>query len=356
MKQSPEAKFSAALSAAILECFGKDYAFAQALGVSAGRISQIRSNPRSLRIDGLEALLRAIPSPVHRDQVLRAWQALPQPQEIERSGDPPEAVIRRVEGLVAAGLVESAIRLLGAEMEGEKEHERWIPLAERLHPLQLQLARHGDAARLRAEMERRSKEAGDMRSVVASLAMAETMLSSMDATRVSWLSSAQETTLAAMERWSPKGSEGQDQKRWRDLNIRRSHGLAILGMVGRGRVRKEELEHALKLCESSISDDSPDYIQACGMEVRSRILAAKGDAFLAEEAVDELEEFGLDKSWGAWEKTRFALAKAAESRGETDAALQILEEVRAHCREISSLHYARKAEQEIARILLGFEG
>lgn len=352
-KENRPPHFRDVLRDAVRREYGTQKAFALALGVSEAQVSQYYSGSHGIQPSTLDNILRAFTSEAHRHALYKAWAGQFEPTPLLPKAASPAEVLAQIEGLFEKGLIRPAIRLAERELTRTDDYEKWFKIAERLEPLYLRLGNVSTALTLRDEIERRATEQGDMLAVLAALAMTETALQSLDAATLAAVDDAHRRSLAAAERWTPVTSESKRVRELRIASLSRTRALQILAFFKKGKISSSSLETALKEAGRAYRLDHPPYMVANGLETTSRIQAASGQLFQAEETIEELDAFGLGHGWEMWEKSRLTLARIAEARGERDEAVRILTEVRDRCRALDNLHHARTADQELARLMLG---
>jgi len=352
-KAKPES-FGAALRAAIKAEYGTNKEFALALGFkNASSVTHFISGPDEVTPKTLRRIVETFSSPALQDRIHRAWirEFTPIPDLPE--GISPEEFLSKVQDLFEAGLIRRALATGNKRLRQAQDPREWHLIADRVFQLNLRLERVSHAWQIRNAAEEKALELGSGTEIIAALAMRGTALRATDAATPGSLREAHAHTLSFLEQWEPKTPEEKERRRSRLASIWREYALCILSMQDKGLVSTSELQSALTAIENSNITDSLPHLSATALEVRSRIEVAGQHFFKAEETLDELIEQGLGLGWENWEKTQMTRAKVYEGRGERDTAIEILLEVRDYSLATENVHFFRKADQELSRLLAG---
>lgn len=343
--------FGAALKAAIRAEFGSGRAFAEAVGVSEGRVSQIVRGPEDVNARTLDYVLAPISSLPLQERVHAAWvrdfAPLPEP---ERSPMEPERAVWTAKDLWLAGNPKRALRLAAAQREFAEEPWAWHELSGLMVMTGLRLGRSSLALETTTEIERKARSDGDRMRFLAALWMRGLALRNSEHVPARSLNGAHEDALAFAETWEPGGRAEQELVRVKRMELRRDFALNVLAVHGRRPVPEEILQRALRSAEDALRMHDDPLPRCFALEVRARVEVALGQLFRAEETLEEAESLSGGRILELWEKSRIVRAKILLGRGARDEAAHELREVAERCFEEMNLHHHRVADQLLARL------
>ncbi len=334
--------FRAELDAAIAEEFESQQAFARALGVTGGYVTQLLAGPGAVTAKSLAKILAAFTLQHLQERLHAAWvnEFVPRPDLTESLA--PQDSLDVIERTALAGANLSALQLAKRMRDLADDPALRHTLTERIIQIELRLTRIGTALSELIEMQRLAAEDECPTRMAEALWIRGLALRSVPEIEAKMLARVQMTALAAVEQATG------DTRRKVQLCLERDYALHVLKLVESRSLPQSALADAINACERSIAQAYDENTLAMGLEVRSRIEAAQGFIVKAEDTLDELrEEMGAEVA----EKSTMTRAKILAARGEEDQAIDLLQKLSKRCLEMTDLHHLRRAEDELARLL-----
>jgi transcriptional regulator with XRE-family HTH domain len=231
MKKAPS--FRKILSDAIKRDFKTRRAFAQAAGVSEGRISQVLSGLEDPRPETLRWIVQAFPDVATQDILTTAYvadylNADPTPLSVH-------SALELCEGLFNSGRVNRAVVMARRGLRLARNPREWMTVAERLFPLYLRLSQVSKALELRNLMAEKAMEDSDRVSVLTSLTLKANAIHSLDSAKPEDVQVIHTQSLELLH--AIKETEDAGLKNWAEVkasSLWREYSLLILYMHERG--------------------------------------------------------------------------------------------------------------------------
>ncbi|MBS1703669.1 MAG: hypothetical protein JST12_18545 [Armatimonadetes bacterium] len=346
--------FGEVLRAAIKEEFGTSKAFAAALGVSPGRVSQLIGGPDAVDASTLTSILKAFQIHHLRESLHSAWirEFAPMPTENLRLHTSEGLLVTVDQGRI--GLPSRQIaKMLDQQRETEQDFELWFALSERLVHFHNRRCESSSALNLLSQMEQRALEVQDSFRVAKVLWMRSVALRNLG---VSWKILEEAGNQASAYRSAVEPTRADS--RWRELaaNAERDAALSILAGVESGNLGRVALDRAIELLDRSESRIDDLALYYFGQEARARITLALGNLAKTEDLLEDLQTEGTKHHFDLTERLAFLSAGVNLHRGKTEEATEGLGELMRQSQAKGNLHHARKADKALVDIALRAKG
>lgn len=348
-----EESFSKALKRAVKAEFGTSKAFAKALGVTEGRVSQLLNPKERLQPQTLEGILSCFSSNAHRASIHKAWLSEFDQLLAPDVFQPIQLLLPELDQLSALRPDQAIKHLSEARILSADLYE-WQKLSERQAHLCLRVGMTLQAMQIVGEMK--SRAATDRNSVhmLTALWLQGNILRSVDGVSPKKLSEANEGAMQFAS--GSKPARGAALELWWDrrAQLERDFALHALKIHEMGRLSTGNLEVGLSASNRSMEMvDCPKFKYA-GLEVRARIELALGRLVNAEDTLDEIKESQYLFGTEIWEKASLTTAKLWFAQGRVEESKVLIEEVADQCFEKMNLHHYRVANQLGARLFAAF--
>ncbi len=348
--QTKPEHFGEALRAAAIAEFGSGKAFAKAVGVSPGRISQIVNGREEIEATTLGKLLGTFTLPHLQERVHAAWtrQFAPRPESEDDYSDPADGLLR-ILALTEAGLPVRALDLARTWQVRTTNEPRWYAFSQHVVELSLRLAKVSSALAEVQNMESVAISKGDRLQMANVLWLKGLVLRNLDRATAKMLSEAHRDAVQFTEAYdiTSQTLPGIEEQLARDF------ALHLVMLNERRPLPYEALRYALKLVSDSVDQGLDGVLLAHALEIRARIEIALGQATKAEDTLEEVESISVSRATDVSEATMISQAKILIARGDQDEAKSILERVAEISFSRMNLHHQDVAEQLLSRLLLG---
>lgn len=344
-------RFGTALRAALRAEFGSSRAFAQALGVSEGRVSQIIGGPEDINTQTLAKVLSGFSSGALIERVHAAWmhEFAPLPDVFTESVE-PDWLFREIDRLWQSGNPKRGLVIAEQQRLVAKDPHVWQELSERIALISLRLNRPGKALAVLGDMEERARRDDDRVNLLTALWMRGSALRSVEGISPRQLEEAHRRAVELASSWQPRG-EGRERWQVKQMELHRDFALHALTIAERSSRAQEALVHGLRSAEQAVKMHDEGAAICLGLEVRARLEVASGQLFKAEETLDEAETLGKGGVHELWEKVRLTRARILLARGENDGAAREFRVIADECFAAANLHHFRVADQLLARLM-----
>ncbi len=342
--------FGETLKEAINFEFGTSKAFAHALGVSPGRVSQVMQGPESVDPQTLKNILRTFNDHLLRASIHTAWvrEFAPRP-EVQVGNLNSDEVLLRISGAGRTISVKTALKLAQSQRNFETNEVLWEKLSERIVHLHQQLLQTSFAYETVSEMQERASLSKDALGVLKSLWMKTNVLISSGTVPFEVIEKAQSTAHYFASSIALNGSPEDQVLLARKEQMNRDAAILIYHGVESGELDSSAIDQAREIIRKSkaTAEGAPAYLYA--LEVQSRFEIACGNVFKAEEMIDELEK-NLSILGGDYpERIELSKAKLLILRGRRDEAVNVLRQFLQACLSRGNLHQAKKADQALTK-------
>lgn len=343
--------FSWALKQAVKAEFGSSKAFAKALGVTEGRVSQLLNPKERLQPQTLEGILTCFSSNVHRASIHQAWLSEFDQLLAPDVFQPTQHLLIELDRLSVLS-PDQAIRHLAEAKIHTQDPNEWQELSERHVHLCLRIGMTLQAIQTVDEMKSRATANRNSVHMLTALWLQGNVLRSVDNVSTKMLSEANEGAMQFASGSKPKKGEALEQWRDRRAQLERDFALHALKIHEMGRLSSGNLEIALSASIRSMEMvDCPKFRYA-GLEVRARIELALGRLVNTEDTLDEIKESQYLFGTEIWEKASLTTAKLWFAQGRIEESKVLIEEVANRCFERMNLHHYRVANQLGIRLFM----
>lgn len=345
--------FGAVLRRAIQAEFGSNKAFAQALGVSPGRVSQIIGGPESVDPATLAKLLKAFSSLLNQTVVYEAWvrEFAPPPVEEGLALDSEDARQQAI-GLWHGDRPAEGLRLAEVHRQHVTDPQLWQELSSVALMINLRLGRRGEALKIARELEERSRADQEAGYLLTATWMRFLALRNLDRAPLKLIHRAYQDAVSLAYAREPLG----DWKgRWlaKRLELQRDFALQVLTIAERKPVDDETLAEAMQVVNATLGRWEDPAAETMGLEVRARIEVVLGQLSKAEDTLDEVESRRWHTSTELRDKANLVRARIAIERGELEEARFLLQAIADACLERGNVHHFQIADQLLAELELG---
>lgn len=345
--------FGVALRESILLEFGSNANFANAAGVSPGRITQIISGEQKPSPETLDWVLSTFKNWSLQERIHRAWMhefaPLQEPVDISNVTD---NIVDQMVRLTDAGNPRRAVELgRAARSQIARADPLWQKITEQILAGQNKLQQYGAAMRTIQEMLDRSDELGDIAGKATAHWMRGSTMRALKYRDTSKLVASNQTAMDHLIAWSPKSREDLLLYKNRQTALLRDQALNML-RVTNFKLKEDAYRAAMESVTRSmqiLEDEQIDYV---GIQTKVKIEIAAGHVFQAEELLEELaERDAVGGNHGVL--TRLELeAKTHIARGDTEQAIRRLTKAAKHALDHDQLHIHAKIQTLLAEIYL----
>ncbi len=342
--------FGLTLKDAISEEFGSSKAFAIAMGVSPGRISQLVQGPEDINPQTLGKVLSAFKTWSLQEQIHEAWIQEFAPLPLAHLDS--RAILQQIANIGDKLSPQRALKLALSARKQELDPELWQLLTERIVHLNQRLMRTASALRVLKGMENRAKVNKEQVHASTALWMRCNVLRGIPI--VSWkqLNFCHEKAVSFADATKPSGGDALSRWQEKRFQMDRDFALNLLSGVERGELPSPALEtaHVALTRSQQFANDPSFYFYA--LEVRSRLEFEQGNTIGAEETIEEIEANGMKYCAEFPTRIGFTRAKLHIRRGKSEQAELELRKIARTCHEDSNLYHAAKADRELIRLLI----
>ena len=341
--------FGPTLKEAIAEEFGSSKAFAVALGVSPGRVSQLVLGPEEINPQTLGKVLAAFRRVTLQEQIHNAWVHEFAPLPVAELDS--RVVLHQISCVGDKLSPRRALKLAIAARKQESDPELWQMLTERIVHLNQRLLRPTAALRALDGMEKRAKVNQEQVHAATALWMRGNVLRGIPFVSWEYLNPNHEKAVSFADATKPRSGSALEDWKHKRLQMDRDFALNILVGVEQHQLPDSALAMAhVSLGHSMQTDDPAFYFY--GLEVRSRLEFAEGNTMQAEETIEEIEADGMQFCAEFSTRIGFTRARLDIRRGKREQAEYTLRRIARTCHEESNLYHAAKADRELVRLLI----
>ncbi|MBS1708017.1 MAG: hypothetical protein JSS65_04765 [Armatimonadetes bacterium] len=344
------------LETAINAEFGNRKAFIQKLGAGAPRLSQILGSDTVPGPSLLARIIECFDSLLLQDQIYDSWlkqvNVLPA-ASLEDVGS--ENALWQLHSLGLEGDPARALELADAWSKETPDRRLRHQLYRQKAEIALRLTKVSKAAQAVLDIADLAKEHDEESELYVAIWLRGMIVDRLDGIPLKTVIEVHEEVTGYVTA-RPAGVAPDDWSKQVAI-LQRDRARRLLGLAERrsDNLKVELLDQATKLIQQSLEMVNDEVFLPYGLEVRARIEAEQGQYFKAEETLTELEEIGMPEGSELWEKSQITVAKIKAHRKEFDEAVQILDKVSEQCFARMNLYHHRKADQFLARLLLGLE-
>ncbi len=353
--KAKQKSFGATLKASIGEEFGSSKAFAIAMGVSPGRVSQLVQGPEEINPQTLGKVLTVFRKSRLQERIHEAWiqEFAPIPTE-KAEGLDSRVVLQQIQSVGESVSPQRALKLALAARKHESDPELWQLLSERIVHLNQRLMRTASALKALDAMEVRAKVNQEQVHAATGLWMRGNVLRGIPFVTWKQLNSSHENAVSYADATKPRSAEVLMLWREKRFQMDRDFALNVLSAVERHELTDSALETAhVALARSGEFENDPAF-HYYALEVRSRLEFAGGNTMKAEDTIEQIEADGMNFCAEFPVRLGFTRAKLNILRGKREEAESELRKIARVCHEEFNLYHAAKADRELTRLYLDY--
>jgi len=300
-----------------------DHQIATVLGISAGRISQILSEPHKLKVETIEEVIRGLRSPKHRSRIIEVWhgecfnELLKESSQVDEViGKVDEAFLRLISRLIRLRKPERALALVEAALKHDIDDHTRRRLYDQCFYLNFRLDKLSQAMKIASTMVAWGKDTQQLELEGSGLMLQFRILRTMDEVSVKELRRRTEQ-LHEFSKAVPKSQLPKEYITLQPKLLRQGEIYTVLRYQYSGGDAGALLQAALR-----------DPYVGAKSDLRASIYLALGEYFKAEELLEQAANVSLkDGSFTLTRFSQFAYTRAMlyVLRGEKDQAITYYE-------------------------------
>ncbi len=344
--------FGTILRAAVLKEHTTDVKFAAALGVTAGRVSQILSGNERISRRVLAGLLKAFTKSKLRKEIRDAWILEYMPLQYALDSLGTEDAGEQASFLLKDHQPHQALDLVESRRARTPDCSDWHELSRVAAEINKRLVRPAAALRIVSEMEQRARCEGNQVHILEALRLKCHVSIDVSGIRPLCLSQLHEDALRYAETYKPQAALRNQWQKTRS-ELARDGAMILLKAHEFQDISIELFKKALSGIGWARSNSKDETGHARGLLVRAKVEIAAGHIGNANEALDEIAGHPCAGEGDFPQRIRIVKARLAILSDKCPKAMALLESICAQCLENEDPYYHRIADQLLARLTLG---